>query len=1055
MNIKLTHKDIMEKCGSVSFRRGETYFKNNQVNIEEMTDSFCRAAVSSTEDFQVSITADAHGDYSSECTCPKLASFTLECQHVAAVMLAIQDQQKENSPLTEGFLNLFENKQGKSSGQQKHFETRSVIDVEFTCKPVHIGNGLNLFGITLMLNRKKIRDIRAFLQNVRNSRPQSITPDFIYDPMRHCFSRKDDDVLSHLMKVMHDERIYLEEQSYSKDQDSRLLFIPPSSWESLLPSLLKAPDVKIDDAGHLFGGIDISKGPLPLQFTFDDAIKDGYSLYVRGLQWMVVFLPYNYVLHNGQIHKLAPQDCQRLFEIKAMLDASGTSEIPIPEARIGYFLEKVALDLKKLGKVHISGSLRKKYMKTPLVAKLYLDRVKNRLLAGLEFQYDNIVINPLEEKEIPTGNMLVRDVEKEKEILAIMEDSSFARTEGGYILHNEELEYEFLYYMVPKLKKLAGIYATTAVRNRIFNGKAKPKIRVKVKRDRMNWLEFKFDMDGIPEREIHELLSALEEKRKYYRLQTGSLLSLETKEIQEIQRFLRSSQADHIDFAKGISLPMSQCLDLLDHVESSDGFKMEKSFREFLDGLRKPGSMDFEVPANLTGILRDYQKQGYQWMKTIAHYGFGGVLADDMGLGKTLQSITFIQSMIPDIRKHDAQALIICPSAVTYNWLNEFAKFTPTIRAQVLDGDKKKRKKIQDAINEYDVLITSYPLLRRDITWFEKQSFSAVFFDEAQNFKNPVTQTARAAKKVQADYKFALTGTPIENSIEELWSIYHVVFPQLFLGLKDYSKLTAKTISRRIQPFMLRRVKEDVLDELPDKIESRETVELLPEQKKLYAAYLAKLKHDTLKHLNKDTLRKNKIKILAGITRLRQICCHPGLFVDGYTGDSAKLLQLLEILEESRNSGRRVLIFSQFTKMLSLIGRELAGQGLPFFYLDGSTPSEERVDLCSRFNNGERDLFLISLKAGGTGLNLHSADTVILYDTWWNPAVEEQAADRAHRMGQKNTVQVIKLVASGTIEEKMNELQEKKRHLVEELIDSQEKKTSQLTEEDIKEILNI
>ena len=353
------------------------------------------------------------------------------------------------------------------------------------------------------------------------------------------------------------------------------------------------------------------------------------------------------------------------------------------------------------------------------------------------------------------------------------------------------------------------------------------------------------------------------------------------------------------------------------------------------------------------------------------------------------------------------------------------------------------------------MIITSYPLLRREISWFEKQSFHTVFFDEAQAFKNPMTQTARAVKKMQAAHRFALTGTPVENSQEELWSIFHVVFPELFLGLKEYSKLSRKQIARRIRPFLLRRLKEDVLSELPEKIESRESVELFPEQKKLYAAYLAKLRHDTLKHLDKETLRKNRIKILAGITRLRQICCHPGLFVEGYKGSSAKFEQLLQIIEESKLSGRRVLIFSQFTKMLELIGRALTTKGQPFFYLDGQTPAEERVEICERFNHGERDLFLISLKAGGTGLNLMSADTVILYDTWWNPAVEEQAADRAHRMGQKNVVQVIKLVARGTIEEKMNELQDKKRHLIEEIIDSEEKGRSTLTEEDIREILMI
>jgi SNF2 family DNA or RNA helicase len=332
-----------------------------------------------------------------------------------------------------------------------------------------------------------------------------------------------------------------------------------------------------------------------------------------------------------------------------------------------------------------------------------------------------------------------------------------------------------------------------------------------------------------------------------------------------------------------------------------------------------------------------------------------------------------------------------------------------------------------------------------------------VFFDEAQAFKNPTTQTARAVKKIKADYRFALTGTPVENSLEELWSIYHVVFPQLFQGMKEYSNLSKKAIARRIRPFLLRRLKEDVLSELPEKIESLESVELLPDQKKLYAAYLAKLKHDTLKHLDKnnETLRKNRIKILAGLTRLRQICCHPSLFVNGYKGSSAKYEQLMQILEESRHSKRRVLIFSQFTKMLELIGRELAIKGQPFFYLDGQTPSEERIAICNRFNAGERDLFLISLKAGGVGLNLTGANTVILYDLWWNPAVEKQAADRAHRIGQTDAVQVIKLISRGTIEEKINELQEKKQHLIEEIIDSNGNAATTLTDEDIREILMI
>jgi len=451
--------------------------------------------------------------------------------------------------------------------------------------------------------------------------------------------------------------------------------------------------------------------------------------------------------------------------------------------------------------------------------------------------------------------------------------------------------------------------------------------------------------------------------------------------------------------------------------------------------------------------LREYQKQGYQWMKTLAGYGFGGILADDMGLGKTLQSIAYIASELSNIKKNRKPVLIVCPSSLVYNWLSEFMKFTPEIQAVIIDGNKAERSKLLKDVSGIDVVITSYMLLRRDIHLYEKIKFHTVFFDEAQAFKNPLTQTAKAVMNIQADHRFALTGTPIENSIEELWSIFRVVFPELFQGLKEYSNLTSKTIARRIRPFLLRRVKEEVLGELPEKIESIDRVELLPEQKKLYAAYLAKLRHQTLKQLDKNTIRKNRIKILAGLTRLRQICCHPALFVDGYKGDSAKLEQLKQIIEESRFAGRRVLIFSQFTKMLDLIGRELAYEGIPFFYLDGQTPPEERVETCEKFNAGERDFFLISLKAGGTGLNLTGADTVILYDLWWNPAVEEQAADRAHRMGQKNKVQVIKLIARGTIEEKMNELQDKKRNMIEEIIE--EKSSASLTEEDLREILQI
>ncbi|MFJ7306447.1 DEAD/DEAH box helicase [Peribacillus frigoritolerans] len=1069
MDIKLNRKIIKDMCGAVSFKRGEAFHRANKVTFESYRHDGCEASVRGKEDFHVTIEVDAVGGFQTKCSCPALASFHRDCQHIAAVLLSVYDHQRDGTvpeglyaagseataqeKLSEGLLTLFNNQPVRKSGHQRHFENRTMLEAEFTCKPVWMGMEQYMLGLEMKIGSLNVSNVRDFLKRVKEGKPAQVSPSFIYDPVLHCFQNENDLVLQELITVISDEKVYVDALADKSEYtlDDHLLLLPPSSFRRLVPILEAAPMVKLAYGGLTFNGFRVTNGPLPLQFDFTESEVKGYQLNIERLHEMIVMNAYTLVLFEGKLVQLENEDFKRLSELKQMMGDSGMNQIPIHHDQLELFLDKVVPGLKRLGEVHIARSITELFLKTPLVAKLYLDRVKNRLLAGLEFHYENIVINPLEKQE----SKVMRDVEKEAEIIKLMGDSQFAKTDGGYFLHNEELEYEFLYHIVPKLQKLVQIYATTAVRNRISRGNAAPRIRVKIKKERTNWLEFKFEMDDIPDKQIREVLAALEEKRKYYRLRNGSLLSLETREYEEINRFLNTLPVQDEDLESTLNMPLIKGLQLLDSVNDSQTFTVEESFRQFLDNIRNPGALEFTVPNSLDPILREYQKNGYKWMKILAQYGFGGILADDMGLGKTLQSITFILSELPDIRKKRVPVLIVCPSSLTYNWLNEFTKFAPDIQAVVVDGDKTERSKLLKEMKDVDVVITSYPLLRKDIKSFEKEDFHTVFFDEAQAFKNPVTQTARAAKKIKAAHRFALTGTPIENSLEELWSLFHVVFPELFMGLKEYSNLSRKQISRRIRPFLLRRMKEDVLGELPEKIESLESMELLPDQKKLYGAYLAKLRHDTLKHLDKDTLRKNRIRILAGLTRLRQICCHPALFVDGYKGSSAKYEQLMQIVEDSKHSGRRVLIFSQFTKMLTIIGRDLAMKGQPFFYLDGQTPSKERVEICNRFNEGERDIFLISLKAGGTGLNLTGADTVILYDLWWNPAVEEQAADRAHRMGQKNEVQVIKLIARGTIEEKMNELQEKKRHLIEEIIDPGDKSSSALTEEDIREILMI
>ncbi|MCM3707263.1 MULTISPECIES: DEAD/DEAH box helicase [Cytobacillus] len=1070
MDIKLTHKMIKEMCGTVSFKRGDAFFRNQKVTINKYDDDKCEATVSAGEDFYVEVEKTSGNGFKITCSCPKLASFDKECQHAAAVLLEIFDMRQyrstnhsagslEASPkhaLTDSLMTLFSEHPGRSSGHQLHFENRQVLQPEFTCVPVHLGKGHYLFAIKCSIGSMDVLDIRQFLHSVKEGKPSLLSLTFSYDPVLHCFPPEADAVLQQLIQVIHDESIYINAlmEDFDYTASKHMLLIPPSSWERLKPVLALAEKVKLEITGKTFDRMAFREERLSLRFDLAEA-KDNYFLHVKGLDRLMILDSYSAVLSGGKFITLKKDDCKRLYDLTQMLEAAGKNEIPITAEQMEMFLDKVVPGLRKLGDVHISEDMSHRFMKTPLTAKLYLDRLRNRLLAGIEFHYENIVINPLESREPKGGTRIIRDVTIEDEILQLMEESSFAKTDGGYFLQNEELEYEFLYHVVPKLQKLVQIYATMSVRNRIFRENAKPQIRIKMKKERTNWLEFKFELTVIAEQEIRDVLVALEEKRKFFRLKNGALLSLETREFEEIQRFLKAVPDQAEDLERGLNMPIVSGLRMLDAAGDQEVFCHEESFRTFLKELEDPSCLHISVPEKLDSTLREYQKSGFKWLKTIAHYGFGGILADDMGLGKTLQSITFIQSELKDIRESTHPALIVCPSSLTYNWLSELTKFTPDIQAIVIDGNQKERAELQMDLSGVDVVITSYPLVLKDIKWYETQQFHTVFFDEAQVFKNPVTQTARAVKKIHARYRFALTGTPVENSAEELWSIFHVVFPELFGGLKEYGNLTRKTIARRVRPFMLRRMKENVLSELPEKLELIDSAELQPDQKKLYAAYLAKLREDTLKHLNKDTIRKNRIRILAGLTRLRQICCHPALFVDGYKGSSAKFEQLKRIIEESRLSGRRVLIFSQFTKMLDLIGRELALMDLPFFYLDGQTPSGDRVEICRRFNEGERDFFLISLKAGGTGLNLTGADTVILYDLWWNPAVEEQAADRAHRIGQKNTVQVIKLLSRGTIEEKMNELQDKKKNLIEEIIDPNESAAGSLTEEDIREILMI
>lgn len=1061
MDIKISEKQIKNLCGTVSFKKGQTFYQTGKVNFLQDTDVYGEAVVNSTEQFVVRVEKEGTGQFKTSCSCPTLGNFSKSCQHVAAVLIAIFNNNKNKAQSMQvdenagnlisenSFLSIFKQETIQTTRQQSHFEKREILEVQFLLTPVQLSEQDPFFSIQLQINGEQILSIREFLSHIKNKKPYRISQNITYNFEQFCFEEQHDAILQLLIKIVEDDTLYSD--TPVQNQEQHLLIIPPSSWFLLATLISNTENVSLLYQNESYSDVKLQTQPTALRFFIEAKGKD-YQVYIEGIKRVFLLPNYRVVLFDGEMTQMSDDSMKQLFELRQMLQQQ--TLLTIEHSHWDYFREQVIPKLKKIGIVEMAPELSAKQMETPLVANIYLDRVKNRFLAGVEFQYGQFVIQPLDD-QLSDEVFIFRDIEKEAAVLALMDRSGFTKTDGGYYMQNEELEYEFLYHQLPKLTKLANIYATNSVKLRIAKENNFPKIRVNVQKERTNWLEFKFEMDGVTNKQIKEILAAIKVKQKYYRLQDGALLSLETKEIEEIQRFLRAIPAQDDEYELTFNMPILDSLPFLEQFEQSEIFEAEESFKQFTGQLLHPETLTFEVPESLEPILRDYQKHGFNWLKLLSNYGFGGVLADDMGLGKTVQSIAFIVSELPIIRANKQPVLIVCPSSLSYNWLYEFMQFAPEVEAIVIDGEVSERRHLLRTMEEHDVIITTYPLLRKDSAFYERQHFHTVFFDEAQAFKNPVTQTARTVKRISATNRFGLTGTPIENSLSELWSIYRVIFPQLFRELEEFRHMQRKDIARRVRPFLLRRMKEHVLGELPQKEEMIEKAELLPEQKALYAAYLAKLRVDTMKHLDKETFHKNRIRILAGITRLRQICCHPALFVEGYKGSSAKFEQLFRLLEQSKVSGRRVLIFSQFTQMLKMIATELSKRGEQYFYLDGQTPSEERIALCNSFNDGERNMFLISLKAGGTGLNLTGADTVILYDLWWNPAVEEQAADRAHRMGQKEVVQVIKLIANGTIEEKMSELQQKKKMLISDILDGDESSKGTLTEQDIREILMI
>ena len=580
-------------------------------------------------------------------------------------------------------------------------------------------------------------------------------------------------------------------------------------------------------------------------------------------------------------------------------------------------------------------------------------------------------------------------------------------------------------------------------------------------------LDLKIDTGDIPPEELVDLLHSYRQKKKYHRLKNGTFVRMEESSVGMLEEMAAALRLTPKEMIRGnMHLPVYRAL-YLDRLleEHEDVYsKRDSHFKQIVKSFKTIKDADFEEPESLSATMRQYQKNGYRWLRTLESWNFGGILADDMGLGKTLQMIAVL--LAAKLEGKTGTSLIVTPASLVFNWGEEFKKFAPELKVTLAAGTQAERQKRLEESVHSDVLITSYDLLKRDAALYEGREFLYQVLDEAQYIKNHTTAAAKAVKVIKSRFRFALTGTPIENRLSELWSIFDYLMPGFLYGydtfrrefeipvVKNNDQEAMERLQRMVGPFILRRLKQDVLRDLPEKTEEVRYVQMTGKQRKLYDGQAIHLR-SLLDHQSEEEFNNSRFQVLTELTRLRQICCDPALCFEDYGDETAKTDACMELVQSAVDGGHRLLVFSQFTSMLDILSSRLDGEHVEHFMITGATPKEKRLQLVNAFNGGAVPVFLISLKAGGVGLNLTGADMVVHYDPWWNLAAQNQATDRAHRIGQQKNVTVYKLITKDSIEEKVLELQETKRELADRIIGQGTEQAAPMTREDMLRLLEI
>lgn len=1023
------------------FLRGQEYYKRGQVQelkvnrTEEGNRITC--TVQGSEPYDVSVTVNGQS-VAVYCSCPRFEEKRI-CKHIAAAMLACADMDEEDFPAesdhwAKNMLRAYMDK----SARQTQPAPEQLVHLVPRVIPGEGRGDYPSFSFRVGLDRLYvIRDIKKFTESVVRRETVSYgkglkfchAPEqFDQESQRMIAILTDQFTMGRNMEYNPYYYPYREDALFAGGQKNQII-LTGSSFDRMFDIF---QDQQMEDAFGRYHYTFAARDPeASISLTRQGRLAQ-LDLNVKGGDWEFFGNAQNlYAMGQNQILR-----CSRKFRENVYpLFESGAEVMQLSLSDLSTFCSCVLPEIQDTITIDDPAQLLQEYLPDECVPCFRFDMDGDNLRMQMDFRYDTVTFPCYGQPKKPVK----RDIRAEQAALAFAEQRFPARSDKQFVLTGDDAVYDFLTGELAKFQDQGEVFVTDRLREKRIQP-TRSAVGISVSNGS---LMLDLNTGGFPPEELEALYQSLLKRRRYHRLSDGRYLPLDGSSCETLAEMAHMLQLSPKDLKKGaVKLPAFRALYLDSLLSGREDIQVKRDswFRKLIRDFKSAPEGGYALPEGLEDILRPYQQEGFQWLKTLAGYGFGGILADEMGLGKTLQMIAYLASLDP--AEQSEPSLVVCPASLILNWADELDKFAPGLSYMLVMGTAKERTAQIASGGGQNIWVTSYELLRQDIEQYAPLHFTCCILDEAQHIKNQSTLVSKAVKRIDCSQRFVLTGTPIENRLSELWNLFDFLMPgYLFSHTGFVQKLEKPAVKsgdtgamdqlrRLVRPFLLRRVKQDVLRELPPKIEYVRRISLSEEEQKVYFASSTAARRSLAAGGD-----NGKMAVLAALTELRQICCAPDLRFENYEGPSSKLEACIELCSGMVENGHQILLFSQFTSMLERIEKRLDELHISHFTLQGSTPKAKRAQLVKSFNAGDASVFLISLKAGGTGLNLTAADVVIHYDPWWNPAAQEQATDRAHRIGQRASVQVYKLIAKDTIEEKIMDLQSKKAGLMDAVMD--------------------